>query len=59
MPAIHSAAISTKLLRVLGNSTLIGPLLVGLKRSVQIVPIGANVSDLVNMAALAAYNLDR
>jgi malate dehydrogenase (oxaloacetate-decarboxylating)(NADP+) len=59
MPAIHSAAISTKLLKVLGNSTLIGPLLVGLKRSVQIVPIGANVSDLVNMATLAAYNLDR
>ncbi|MDR3500709.1 MAG: NADP-dependent malic enzyme [Parvibaculum sp.] len=59
MPAIHSAAISTKLLKVLGNSTLIGPLLVGLKRSVQIVPIGSNVSDLVNMAALAAYNLDR
>ncbi|HUD53233.1 phosphate acyltransferase, partial [Parvibaculum sp.] len=59
MPAIHSAAISTKLLKVLGNSTLVGPLLVGLKRSVQIAPIGSNVSDLVNMAALAAYNLDR
>jgi malate dehydrogenase (oxaloacetate-decarboxylating)(NADP+) len=59
MPAIHSAAISTKLLKVLGQATLIGPLLVGLKRPVQIVPIGSNVSDLVNMAALAAYNLDR
>ena len=59
MPAIHSASISTKLLKVLGQSTLIGPLLVGLKRPVQIVPMGANVSDLVNMAALAAYNLDR
>jgi len=59
MPAIHSASISTKLLRVVGGSTLIGPLLVGLKRSVQIVPIGANVSELVNVAALAAYNLGK
>ncbi|MGB3810457.1 MAG: NADP-dependent malic enzyme [Parvibaculum sp.] len=59
MPAIHSAAISTKLLKVLGQSTLVGPLLVGLKRSVQIATIGSNVSDLVNMAAIAAYNLDR
>ncbi|MEX0839438.1 MAG: phosphate acyltransferase, partial [Parvibaculum sp.] len=46
-------------LRVLGGSTLIGPLLVGLEKPVQIVPMTANVSDLVNMAALAAYNLDR
>jgi malate dehydrogenase (oxaloacetate-decarboxylating)(NADP+) len=59
MPAIHSAAISTKLLKELGQSTLVGPLLVGLKRSVQIAPIGANVSELVNIAAIAAYNLDR
>jgi malate dehydrogenase (oxaloacetate-decarboxylating)(NADP+) len=59
MPAIHAASISTKLLRVLGGSTLIGPLLVGLKRPVQIVPMTATVSDLVNMAALAAYNLYR
>ena len=59
MPAIHSAAISTKLLKELGQSTLVGPLLVGLKRSVQIAPIGSNVTDLVNIAAIAAYNLDR
>jgi malate dehydrogenase (oxaloacetate-decarboxylating)(NADP+) len=59
MPAIHAASISTKLLRVLGGSTLIGPLLVGLKHPVQIVPMTATVSDLVNMAALAAYNLYR
>jgi len=59
MPAIHSASISTKLLKVLGNSTLIGPLLVGLKRPVQIVPMGSTVSDLVNMAALAAFNLNK
>ena len=57
MPAFHSAAISTKLLQELGGATVIGPLLVGLDRSVQIVPLSAKDSDLVNMAAIAAYNV--
>ncbi len=57
MPAFHSAAISTKLLQELGGATVIGPLLVGLDRPVQIVQLGAKDSQLVNMAALAAYNV--
>jgi malate dehydrogenase (oxaloacetate-decarboxylating)(NADP+) len=57
MPAFHSASISTKLLQELGGATVIGPLLVGLDKPVQIVPLGAKNSDLVNMAALAAYNV--
>jgi len=57
MPAFHSAAISTKLLQELGGATVIGPLLVGLDRSVQIVPLSAKDSDLINMAAIAAYNV--
>jgi malate dehydrogenase (oxaloacetate-decarboxylating)(NADP+) len=57
MPAFHSASISTKLLMELGGATVIGPLLVGLDRSVQIVPLSANDAQLVNMAALAAYNV--
>lgn len=56
MPAIHSASISTKMLQELGGSTVIGPLLVGLEKSVQIAQIGAKDSDIVNMAAIAAYN---
>lgn len=56
MPAIHSASISTKMLEELGGSTLIGPLLVGLNKSVQIVSMGAKDSDIVNLAAIAAYN---
>ncbi|MCC3303755.1 hypothetical protein LKE13_02930 [Sneathiella sp. HT1-7] len=55
MPGLHSANIAAKLLPVLGESKVIGPLLVGLSKPVQIVPIGATVSDLVNMAALAAH----
>jgi len=57
MPAFHSASISTKMLQELGGATVIGPLLVGLDRPVQIAPLGAKDTQLVNMAALAAYNV--
>jgi malate dehydrogenase (oxaloacetate-decarboxylating)(NADP+) len=57
MPAIHSASISTKMLQELGGSTVIGPLLVGFDKSIQIVPLGARDVDIVNMAVLAAYNI--
>jgi malate dehydrogenase (oxaloacetate-decarboxylating)(NADP+) len=57
MPAFHSAAISTKMLQELGGATVIGPLLVGLDMPVQIVGLNATDADLVNMAALAAYNV--
>ena len=57
MPAIHSAAISTRLLQTLGGATVIGPLLVGFDKPVQIVPLGALDTDIVNMATLAAYNI--
>ncbi len=57
MPAFHSAAISTKMLQELGGATVIGPLLVGLDNSVQIVNLSSKDTDLVNMAALAAYNI--
>jgi malate dehydrogenase (oxaloacetate-decarboxylating)(NADP+) len=56
MPAFHSASISTKMLQELGGSTVIGPLLVGLNKPVQIVSLNAKDSDIVNMAAIAAYN---
>ena len=56
MPAFHSASISTKMLQELGGSTVIGPLLVGLNKPVQIVQLNAKDSDIVNMAAIAAYS---
>jgi malate dehydrogenase (oxaloacetate-decarboxylating)(NADP+) len=57
MPARHSAAISTNMLQELGGSTVLGPLLVGFVRPVQILPISARDADIANMAALAAYNI--
>ena len=53
MPAFHSASISTKMLQELGGATVIGPLIVGLDKPVQIVSLGATDADIVNMAALA------
>ena len=56
MPALHAANISTKLLRELGGGTIIGPLTMGLENSVQIVPMGSTVSDIVTLAAFAAHD---
>ncbi len=58
MPAIHSASISTKMLEELGNATMIGPILVGLEHPVQIARIGATATEVLNMAAIAAYGLE-
>ncbi len=57
MPAIHSASISTKLVQALGGATVLGPLLLGLSRSVQICPLSASVSQIINAAMFAAYDV--
>ncbi len=56
MPAIHSAAISTKLVQALGEVTVVGPILLGLSRAVQICRLGDSVSRIVTMATLAALD---
>ncbi|MFZ4067786.1 MAG: NADP-dependent malic enzyme [Phenylobacterium sp.] len=57
MPAIHAASISTKLVQSLGGATVIGPVLLGLSKSVQITPLTASVSRILNMAMMAAYDV--
>ena len=57
MPAFHAASISTKMLQELGGGTVIGPMLVGLSKPVQIASLGSSDSDLVNMAALSAFDV--
>jgi malate dehydrogenase (oxaloacetate-decarboxylating)(NADP+) len=59
MPAFHAASISTKMLKELGGATIIGPILVGLSHSVQICWFGSKDTDIVNMAAIAAYSAGR
>ena len=57
MPTFHSAAISTRMLQELGGAMVIGPLIVGLEKPVQIAPLGSKDSDIVNRAALASFNI--
>jgi malate dehydrogenase (oxaloacetate-decarboxylating)(NADP+) len=54
MPAIHSASISTKLLQEVNGTSVLGPLLIGLEKAVQIAPLGAKMSDVYNAALIAA-----
>jgi len=59
MPGLHSSQISTKLLAAVGGATVLGPILTGLAKPVQIIPMGATVSDMVTLAALAAHAAGR
>jgi len=56
LPGLNSASISSGLVQQLGGGTVIGPLLLGISKPAQIAPMGATVSDLVNLAALAAHD---
>ena len=58
MPALHSAAISTKLMKSFGGAKLIGPLLVGLDQPIEVAPLRSTTSDILNLASIAAYSAD-
>ncbi len=57
MPNVHAASIGIKMTQVLGNATVIGPILIGLSKPIQMVRMNAKDTDIVNAAALAAYNV--
>ncbi|BBF81258.1 NADP-dependent malic enzyme [Asticcacaulis excentricus] len=57
MPAIHSASISTKLVQALGGATVVGPLLLGLSKPVQICQLSDSVTKILTMATFAAYDI--
>jgi malate dehydrogenase (oxaloacetate-decarboxylating)(NADP+) len=54
MPARHSASITVKMLQELGGATVIGPILAGLGKPVKLTTTTATVSDVLNMAVMAA-----
>ena len=58
MPSLHSASISTKLLKEVGGATVVGPLLVGMSKPAQIVHMSASVSDILSLSLLSStlYN---
>ncbi|WP_341208696.1 NADP-dependent malic enzyme [uncultured Sphingomonas sp.] len=59
MPGLQSANISAKLLRELGGDDMIGPMLVGMEKPVQIAPMTSTAGDLVTLAVLAAGGIAR
>ena len=58
MPALHSAAISTKLMKTIGGAKTIGPLLVGLGLPIEIAPLRSSPNDILNLASVAAYSAE-
>ena len=56
MPALHTANVAYKVMQKLGGATIIGPLVIGLSKPAQIAQMGSTVADLVNTAAIAAYD---
>ncbi|MEI4195699.1 NADP-dependent malic enzyme [Roseovarius sp. E0-M6] len=54
VPARHSASISVKLMQEMGGATVIGPILTGVDRSIQICSSTSTANDILNMAVLAA-----
>ncbi len=58
MPALHSAAISTKLMKSFGGAKLIGPLLIGLGLPIEVAPLRSSTSEILNLASIAAFSSD-
>ena len=54
VPARHSASISVKLMQEMAGATVIGPILSGVDKSIQICSTNATANDILNMAVLAA-----
>ena len=59
MPGLQSANLSAKLLRELGGDSVIGPMLIGMEKPVQIATMAATASELVTLAVLAAGGIAR
>ncbi len=54
MPARHSASITVKMMQELAGATLIGPILSGIDKPIQLCATNSTANDILNMALLAA-----
>ena len=59
VPARHSASISVKLMQEMAGATVIGPILTGIDKSIQICSTASNATDILNMAVLASVKSAR
>ena len=59
VPARHSASISVKLMQEMGGATVIGPILAGVDKPIQICSTVSTANDILNMAVLASCEVGR
>ncbi|WP_185962078.1 NADP-dependent malic enzyme [Palleronia caenipelagi] len=57
VPARHSASISVKLMQEIGGATIIGPILTGVGKPIQVASSNMGASDILNMAVIAACDM--
>ena len=50
--------ISYKMMKTLGDTKVIGPLLIGIGLPIEIAPLRSSTSELINLASIAAYSAD-
>ena len=55
-PNLSSGNIAYKLMQEMGNAEAIGPVLLGMRKSVHILQMGSSVREIVNMVTIAAID---
>ena len=58
-PDLESGNIAYKLMARIGQATVIGPVLIGMKKPIHVLQTGATVDDIVNMTAIAVVEAVR
>ena len=58
MPALHSAAISTKLMKVFGGGKIDWATFNWFRSPIEVAPLRASTSEILNLASIAAYSSD-
>jgi len=46
------------MMKSLGDTKVIGPLLIGLGQPIEIAPLRSSTSEIINLASFAAYSAD-
>lgn len=58
-PSLEAGNIAYKLMARIGQATVIGPVLLGMKKPIHVLQTGATVEDIINMTAIAVVEADR
>ena len=58
-PSLEAGNIAYKLMARIGQATVIGPVLMGMKKPIHVLQTGATVDDIINMTAIAVVEADK